>query len=271
MQNVLAIANITFWEGLRSRSIFGIAFVALFVFGLNIAVAGFFMRDVGKVTVDMNLAALSFSGLLIVLFVGLNLIAKDIDKKTVQLVLSKPISRQSYIVGKYLGILCFVFVSLLFLVLISSFTIASLKVVYADYFGSYRWSPFIVACCFVFMKLSVVTAIVLFFSSMTTNSFITLILSVAVFIVGETIEDVIFYLNTTFAQKDLVLSDSFRSVIEFVSYLVPNFSVFDYKVEAAYGLTVDVGRVLLSLGYGVLYVILLLFFASLSFSRREFN
>jgi hypothetical protein len=62
MKSVLALATITFKEGIRNRSLFGIALLSLFLFGLNISVAGFFMRDIGKVTVDMNLSALTVAG-----------------------------------------------------------------------------------------------------------------------------------------------------------------------------------------------------------------
>ena len=111
MKSVISLAIITFKEGIRNRALFGIGLLALFVLGLNLAVAGFFMRDIGKVTVDMNISALSFAGLLLIFFVGVNLMAKDIDRKTIHLVLSKPISRRQYIFGKFFGIQFFVFVS----------------------------------------------------------------------------------------------------------------------------------------------------------------
>lgn len=66
MNAILALATITFKEGIRNRALFGIVLVAFFLFGLNITVAGFFMRDIGKVTVDMNLSALTVAGLLLV-------------------------------------------------------------------------------------------------------------------------------------------------------------------------------------------------------------
>lgn len=269
MNRILALAFITYKEGIRNRSLFGILFFSLFVLGLNIAVAGFFMREVGKVTVDMNLSALSFSGLLLVLFVGLNLIAKDIDKKTIQLVLSKPISRVEYIWGKYLGILLFVLVSLLVLQALSCATIFLLINLYPGYFGQFSWAIFFAASFFIFVKLAVLSAIAVFFSSVTTSSFVTLIFSICAYIVGETIEEVVFYLKSGFGAEEI--SASMQKSIEWIAYIFPNLSVFDFHIEAAHGLPIALERLGFSLGYAAGYIALLLLLASLIFRRREFN
>ena len=199
MSRILALAIITFREGIRNRSAFGILLFSLFILGLNISVAGFFMRDIGKVSADMNLSALNFAGLLLVLFVGINLIAKDIDKKTIHLVLSKPLSRVEYIWGKYIGIQMFISFSLFFLIVISTGTMFFLKSQYPDYFSPFSWGVFWTACFFILIKLSVLSSIVVFFSSVTTNSFITLIFSVCAYLVGVSIEEVFFYLRSHLA------------------------------------------------------------------------
>lgn len=271
MRKVFALALITFREGIRNRSVFGILLFSLFILGLNIAVAGFFMRDIGKVTVDMNLSALSVAGLLLVFFVGVNLMAKDIDRKTIHLVLSKPISRVEYIWGKYLGILLFILASMAVLFVLSCFTVLMLRGLYTDYFGSFSWAVFFIAAFFVFIKIAVLAAIVVFFSSITTNSFITLVFAICAFIVGVTIEEVVFYLRSAFAVQELAISESLRRFIEAVSYLVPNLSAFDFKTEAAHGLSLGWERLGLSLGYAMIYIVILLLLASFIFRRREFN
>ena len=271
MKSIFALAMITFKEGIRNRSLFGIALLALFLFGLNITVAGFFMRDIGKVTVDMNLSALSFAGLLLVFFVGVNLMAKDIDRKTVHLVLSKPISRAQYIWGKYLGIQFFVSVSLLLLFFCSCLTIALLLNFYPNYFIGFSWLTFVVTCFFVLVKFSVLTAIVVFFSSITSSSLITLIFSLSSYVAGITIEEVVFYLKSEFAAQEKIISKSLQTFIDIVSYLIPNFSVFDFTLEAAHGLAISSLQIFLALGYGTSYIFILLLLASFIFSRREFN
>lgn len=271
MRSVLSLAMITFKEGIRNRSLFGIVLLALFLFGLNIAVAGFFMRDIGKVTVDMNLSALSFAGLLLVFFVGVNLMAKDIDRKTIHLVLSKSISRGQYIWGKYLGIQFFVSVSLSLLFVCSCLTVGLLLNLYPGYFVGFSWLNFSIACFFVLVKFSVLTAIVIFFSSLTSSSLITLIFSLSSYVTGVTIEEVVFYLKSDFAAQEKYISESLTIFIDVISYILPNFSVFDFTLEAAHGLSIEGARLALSLGYGATYISILLMLASFIFSRREFN
>lgn len=266
-----ALAVITFKEGIRNRSLFGIGLLALFLFGLNVAVAGFFMRDIGKVTVDMNLTALSFAGLLLVFFVCVNLMAKDIDRKTIHLVLSKPITRTQYILGKYIGLQFFIFSSLLFLIILSSLTILLLKIMYQDYFVGFSWGIFFLSCFFILLKFSLLSSIVVFFSSLTSNSLMTLLFSICSYVAGVTIEEVVFYLQTELAAQERMISESLRNFIDIISYLLPNFSVFDFTLEAAHGLSIDAGRLGLALGYGVSYIAILLLVASLLFARREFN
>lgn len=269
MKSILALTVITYKEGIRNRSVLGVLFFSLFVLGLNVAVSGFFMRDIGKVTVDMNLSALSFSGLLLVLFVGINLIAKDIDKKTIHLVLSKPISRIGYLWGKYLGILLFILVSLVVLLTFSVVTILGINTLYGSYFISFSWLVFFQAVGFIFVKLAVLSAIVMFFSSITTSSFVTLIFTICSYVVGETIEEVVFYINSG-ANSD-AFSPALLGIIKASSYLLPNLAAFDFKIEAAHGLAIELSRIGYAAGYAVVYIFLLMLIASLIFQRREFN
>lgn len=271
MRSVFSLAMITFKEGIRNRALFGIALLALLLFGLNITIAGFFMRDIGKVTVDMNLSALSFAGLLLVFFVGVNLMAKDIDRKTIHLVLSKPISRAQYIWGKYLGIQLFVSLCLLLLIICSCLTVGLLLYLYPNYFIGFSWAIFFVASFFVLIKFSVLTAIVVFFSAITSSSLITLIFSISVYVAGVTIEEVVFYLKSEFAAQEKIISESLTVFIDIVSYLLPNFAVFDFTLEAAHGLTIASDRLFLACGYATSYIVILLLLGSFIFSRREFN
>ncbi|SHI69219.1 ABC-2 family transporter protein [Malonomonas rubra DSM 5091] len=271
MKTIYALAVITFKEGIRNRALFGVAFLALFLFGLNITVAGFFMRDIGKVTVDMNLSAISFAGLLLVFFVGVNLMGKDIDRKTIQLVLSKPLSRGQYVWGKYLGILFFVSVSLLLLLAFSTSTVLLVKLLYANYFIGFSFWLFWVAGFFVLLKLWVLSAIMIFFSSLTSNSLLALIFTLSSYVVGVSIEEVVYYLQTELAGQERMISDSLVSFVHVVSYFLPNLAVFDFTVEAAHGLPLSLERLILSFGYGVVYAVILLLLASFVFTRREFN
>ncbi|AJF07917.1 hypothetical protein GSUB_05035 [Geoalkalibacter subterraneus] len=270
MRRVFALAVVTCREGLRDRSLYGILLFLLFTLGLNIAVAGFFMRDLGKVTVDMNLAALSFAGLLIVFFIGINLMAKDIDKKTIHLVLSRPFSRGEYIWGKFVGLVLLVLAALGILLVFSICTVAVVRGLYPDYFGGFTWAIFFWAVFFIAMQLVLLCAIVVFFSAITSSSFVTLIFSMASYLVGISLEEVLFYLKSQSAQE-LEISENLLRLLEVVSWLVPNFAAFDFKLEAAHGLGLEWARLGVSCAYGLTYVVVLLTLAAMLFNRREFN
>jgi ABC-type transport system involved in multi-copper enzyme maturation permease subunit len=269
MNRIWALALITYREGIRSRSLFGILAFALFVLGLNIAVAGFFMREIGKVTVDMNLSALTFSGLLLVFFVALHLMAKDIDKKTIQLVFSKPVSRGAYIVGKYLGILMFILVSLMVLAVFSVATVFLVRHLYFNYFDAFSWPVFFTAGFFILVQLAVLSAILVLFSTLTTSSFASLVFTVCTYLVGVTIEDVIFYIRSGFRTEQI--PETVRQTLDVVSYVLPNFSMWDFKLEAAHGLMIAPERIVLALVYALVYTLVVLALACLCFQRREFN
>jgi hypothetical protein len=125
-----------------------------------------------------------------------------------------------------------------------------------------------VAICFIFIKLAVLCAIMIFFSTLTTSSFITLIFTICSYIVGEVIEEVVFYLKSGY-QKDI--SEALQAFIDGVAYLFPNLSVFDFKLEAAHGLSIEASRIVFALGYGGMYSLVLLLMAALIFNRREFS
>ena len=269
LRRIWALAVITCKEGIRNRSLFGVFAFALFVLGLNVAVAGFFMMELGKVTVDMNLSALTLSGLLLIFFIALHLMAKDIDKKTVQLVFSKPISRSEYIIGKYLGILGFVTASLLILVVFSVGTISVVSTMHAKYFSGFSWTMFFVAVFFVLVQLAVLTAMLVLFGTLTTSAFTCLIFTVCTYLVGVIIDDAMFFIRSSLGAGEV--SESVKRMLTVVSHIIPNFSVWDFKLQAAHGLAVSFGQLSLAFAYGVIYIVVLLRVACLCFRRREFH
>ena len=99
----------------------------------------------------------------------------------------------------------------------------------------------------------------------------TLIFSISCYLVGVTLEEVVFYLRSELADQDVAVSGTLQVVIDVVSYLLPNLAVFDFSIEAAHGLAVTAERIFLSLGYAAGYIAILLLLASWIFSRREFN
>jgi len=99
-----AIAWITFLEGLRNKSVYGITLLAGLMMAFSVALSGMIMRDVGKVATDFALSTATFAALLVVLFVGITILARDMERKTIYLALSRAVPRSRYLLGRYAGL-----------------------------------------------------------------------------------------------------------------------------------------------------------------------
>jgi len=262
------IARITFLEGIRSRVLYGIFLFALFVMVMSIVFANFFMQDIGKVAVDFNLSAISFAGLLICLSVSINLISKDLDKKTIHFVLSRPISRSAYILGKFFGVTLIVLFAYLILTVLSGVVLVYLKYDSAGYFGMFSWTAYLQAVYFDFLKISLLNGIIILFSTVTTSSFLTMLLSISMYVIGQTISAVVGFIQMQTA--DAGLATSTRQIIDILKYLVPNFSTFDFKVISAHGMLISPGEFFAFTAYGLCYLLLVLLASAAIFSRKEF-
>ena len=268
MKKILALTILTFREGVRDRAILGIALFSLFMISITFVVLSFFMRELDKVAIDINLSAISFVGLLLTFFISINLMAKDIDKRTIYCVLSKPFSRAQYIWGKYLGIIMIIIAAFLILTLCSSITLAMSKSLYASWFKGFSWMAYYKAVYASLLMFFVLNAVVVFFSSITSSSFITLLFSICIYISGQTIEEVVTYLKSI---PDIEVSGMVHQTIDIVQYILPNLSVFDLKIQAAHNIPLTLTYILGITGYAVIYSTLLIIAASLIFNKKELS
>ncbi len=268
MNGILSLASITFKEGIRTRALFGIFIMALLAFALTIIMTNLFMRDIVRVAASLSLTTISFSGLLMVIFIGTNLLSKDIDKRTIYMVLSRPISRSEYIFGKFLGLCFLIAVSIAFLGLISSIPVVIAGFEYHNPQAMFNWEMYSIAILFIVLKLILIASIIIFWSSITSTSFISLILTVAAYIIGSTNEVVKGFLDQK--MEGMNITPLMAAVIKFVYYVFPNLSAFDLKLQAANGLTLNPGYVLWTSLYWVLYVAIMVSAAALVMERREF-
>jgi ABC-type transport system involved in multi-copper enzyme maturation permease subunit len=263
------ITFITFKEGIRNRAVYGITLLALLLFAANLLVAGMMPRDVGKVAVDLALSAISLSGLLLVLFIGINLLAKDIDRRTIYMVLARPISRSQYIIGKFFGMCLLIIVTIGLLGILAALSIATLKALYPNYFERFAWSMVLLSVVFEMLMLILLSALSFLFASFTSTSFITLVLTVITYIIGQSLSDVKALVEAP-QVVGIHVSPVTVKTVQAAYYLFPNLSLFDIKLRAAHNLALPFSQVFWTLSYGVIYCILAIALASLVFRRREF-
>ncbi|WP_300460956.1 ABC transporter permease subunit [Desulfobacula sp.] len=267
---MVSLIFLSFKEGVRERALIGIGLFSLFMMGSAFVGVSLFMRDLHKVSVDINLSAITLAGLLLTFFVSINLISKDIDKHTIYCVLSKPFSRSQYIWGKYLGIMLLIVTAFCMLTLCSSVNLFLIKSQYDVYFQTFSWLEFYKAIYSELLMLFLLNAIVLFFSTITTSSFITLLFSLSIYVAGQTIEEVVLFLKTRSA-ADMALSETINTIIDITQYILPNLSVFDLKVHAAHAIPISYGYLFSITCYSLVYSVVLLLSASIIFNRRELN
>lgn len=269
--NVLwPLALITFKEGVRNRALYGIALLAILMLAATQLVCGMIMRDVGKVAIDMALSAVSFAGVLLVLFVGINLMAKDLDRRTIYMVLSRPISRSQYVVGKFAGVSLLVLAATTFLGGAAILSIGLTKMLYPTFFASqFAWSVVLVALLLIGLMLVVLTAVSFLFASLTSTSFVTLVLTVITYFIGQSLSDV-----KALVEAPRLVGIEIPAVtvklVKFAYYVFPNLSLFDVKTQAAYGLVLSASYLGWIVLYGVIYAAMMVTMAAILFRRREF-
>lgn len=262
------IALITLKEGIRNRTFYGITIIAMMLSIANFFICRMIPQEVGKVAVDIALSTVSFSGLLLVFFVGINLVAKDLDKRTIYMLLSRPISRSQYIIGKFSGMVLLIVAAVFCVSIIAMLTILMIKLSYPGYFPRFSWSMVLLSLSFITLSLVLLSALSFFFASFTSSSFITLALTMIAYIIGQSVSDV-----KALVEAPVVAgfhpSTWTVKLVQVAYYLFPNLSIFDIKTQAAHALPLSPSYILWTTVYGLFYTALVISGAALIFRKRE--
>ncbi len=269
MLKLWPIAFITFKEGIRNKAVYGVMLLSLFLLSTNFFMAGIVIKDMGKITVDLALSSVSLAGFLIVFFVSINLMAKDLDRRTIYTILSRPVSRARYMVGKFLGMVLLLAVLLLLVSIAALLSILVFKLYFQTGSERFTWSTIMLSLFFILLSYVVLTALAFLFSSFASTSFTTLILTLISYLIGQSLEEMRTLIGIS--QKGLTSIPAItKDIFAAAYYLFPNLSLFDLKLQAAHGLYIPWSYALWTTAYGVIYACLALAFAALIFKRREF-
>lgn len=250
---------------IRDRLLQGVmALCALIIFIPT--VASLSMRQVTELSITLSLSLISFVMLLLSVFLGATSIWKDIDRRYTFSILSLPISRTGYILGRFFGISIFLFFSSLILCL---FSVASIKFAISIYppSRSVAWDVIVTAVLFNAMKYVLLVAVAMLFSTVSTSFFLPVFGTISVYFVGTISQQVYDYLHTPSAMKSV--SNVVKQAALGLYYLLPNLSAFDLKLNAIYSLPLDAGGLAITTVYFVVYTFLLLALAAFVFERRE--
>jgi ABC-type transport system involved in multi-copper enzyme maturation permease subunit len=255
MSRIFTLASNVFWDVIRERVLYLTGFFAILLVGAQVLLREVSAGTEAKMLVDVGIAAIGVLGLVVTVFVGTGLINKEIDKRTVLVLLSKPVSRSEFIIGKHIGL------SAVLAVLIALMTGIYLGVL-SFYKIPHPLESILVAVLYLFLELSLLTAVGIMFGVFTSSLLATL-LTFAVYVMGHLSRDLL-------QLGEISKNPTLKNVTQGIYLVIPDLARFDLKNEAVYGLLPDTVTLLVSAVYGLIYIALLLALANLIFWRREF-
>lgn len=251
---VLSIAFNTFRESIREKLLYNLLVFALLMIGSSVLLTRLTVGEWDRLIINLGLSSMSFFGVLIAIFVGISLVSKEIDKKTIYTIVSKPVPRYEFLLGKYLGLMFTLLVNLVVMV-------AGLLAVMV-YLNAPVTLLLFEAIGFIFLELVVITAMALMFSTFTSAT-LSAIFTLAIYAVG--------HLSTDLKQFGEKMDSVGKAVLNAIYYVLPNLERFNLKGQVIYQVSISRTDVLLTAAYGVAYAGLLLVIASIIFHRRDFQ
>lgn len=261
-----AVVWVTFLEGIRSRAIYGITLLAGLMMAFTVVLSGMIMRDVGKVATDFALTTATFAALLVVLFVGITILARDMERKTVYVALSRGVPRSRYLVARFLGLGLLLSLIVALMLLASLATLLLVKQMYPSFFGSVSLVLVAAAHLFVFVQMLLITSLSVLYSLVTSSSFITFMLTAITWLIGSSTQEVKNLVESTDPSQVAPVT---KALVKLAYYLFPNLALFDLKAVAAHGLTIDLPHLGFALVYGLGYAVAVLALAVILFKRKE--
>jgi Cu-processing system permease protein len=248
----------------RDRVFHGILTAAL-VFLAIPSISTLSMRQVTELSITLSLSLVSFIMLLLAVFLGGTSLWKDMERRYSFSVLSLPISRSSYLFGRFAGISIFL---VMVATVLGSATLLVVLVVSTNYPPDrpVAWGSIVAAVGFDLLKYVFLVSFSVLFSSVSTSFFLPIFGTIAVFLVGGVTQQVYDYVSSPAGQ---ILAPFVRQAAKGLYYVLPNFSSFDLNVNAIYALAPDYRGLALTVCYFSIYTSFVLVAASAIFSRRE--
>ena len=268
MRVLAHLAVNVFKESVRDKVLYNLVVFAVVLMAASYLLGQLTAGQDVKIIKDLGLAAIATFGLLIAVFIGIGLVWKEVERRSIYSLLSKPMRRHELILGKYAG-----------LALTLAVNVAVMTVAFYAVLGYMGWvategqraawpAPaadprLLMAVGLVFVELLLVTALALFFSTFS-SPFLSAVLTFGLWVIGHFNADLRNFEN-------VVESPAAAGLARVLYFVLPNFAAFDVKAQVHHGLPVGGMYVLTSAAYGMIYIALLLVGAVAVFERRDFN
>lgn len=263
IRNIGIIALNTFRESVRNKILYNIVFLAIALAFFSILLGEWSVFDRAHVIKSTTLSIMSLSGLLISVFVGIGLVQKEIQGRTVLTLLSKPISRAVFIVGKYLGLLAVIAVHL---VLLTSVYYAILLWTESGPTLSLLWAVFLI-----FWELAIVVAVALLFSTFS-SPVLSALFTIGVYIAGRLSDELMEQVRFVRRMGEVEGTESIvmEKAAEIVHAVFPGLYRYDIAAYVVHGIALPSHYVLWNSLYAIGYIGIFLAVSSWWFSRRDF-
>jgi ABC-type transport system involved in multi-copper enzyme maturation permease subunit len=268
MKATAAIAINVFRESVRDKVLYNLVLFAMLLIGASYLLGQLTAGQDIKIIKDLGLAATSLFGLFIAVFIGIGLVSKEVERRSIYSLLSKPIRRSQLVVGKYGGLTLTLAVNV-------GIMAASLYAVLAYM----QWSvppdvrrawdapaldpALLEAIGLILVELMLVTAIALFFSTFSTPM-LSAAFTFGLYVVGHFSADLRNF-------QSVVDSPAAAALARGLYWLLPNLAQFDVKASVVHGRPVPAGYLAIAVAYAAVYVAALLIVSALVFSRRDFK
>lgn len=255
MRVLRSVAWNTFLEALRDKIFYLLVFFGIFLFGASRLLAPLALGEGRRVTLDVGLASVSIFGCLIVIFVGHQLIFREVERKTLYFLFARPIRRAEFIWGKYFG-----------LALTLAVSVAAMGLLLAAVLWVSRYEfgfALLQALVFVFLELSILAALAVLVAAFTSPVLAGLI-TLAAYLIGHGSGDLLELLNQA-------ASPPARAVLHAAAWLIPRLDLYSQMLPVLRGDPWGAGQCFYAVGYAAAYSAACLTLAATVLSRRELS
>jgi ABC-type transport system involved in multi-copper enzyme maturation permease subunit len=262
------VAVSVFKESVRDRVPYNLVLFAVLLISSSYLLGQLTAGQDVKIIKDLGLAATAVFGLFIATFIGIGLVSKEVERRSIYSLLAKPVSRPQFIAGKYAGLVLTLAVNVAVMTVALYAVLAYMTWTESPEFKSAWDAPgldpgLLKAIFLIFVELMLITAIALFFSTFST-SLLSAALTFGLYIAG--------HFNAELRNFDRVVDSRPAAwLARSLYHLLPDLSAFDVKMQVVHGLPVSYGYMASTVAYGALYIAALLLAATFIFSRRDFK
>ncbi len=251
---IRVIALNTFKEAVRDRILYLLLFFAAVSILFSRVLALLTVGDRTKIVKDVGLASISLFGALMAILIGTGLVYKEIEKRTIFTLISKPIRRHEFLLGKFFGLVLTLFVMVL------SMSVIFLALVFFQTW-TIEWRM-LAAIFFIFVELVLLTAVAILFSCFSTP-ILSSLFALSFYLIG----------HFSWSLETLIKKarpGTARAFLQVLYTILPDLENFSLKTEVVHGLPIPASHLLYSTAYGIVYSAFILTLAILIFRKRDF-